>query len=82
MTSAHPTSVTKLIAETHTNPIKRCISNLFSTWPSLTYEAPMSISRSKARADVGAGDLTVVGVFRRTPGGRHAGDDMRNRADS
>lgn len=27
----------------------------------------------------GSGDLTVVGVFRRTAGGRHAGDDKRNR---
>jgi len=25
------------------------------------------------------GDLTVVGVFRRTAGGRRAGDDKRNR---
>ena len=27
----------------------------------------------------GCHDLTVVGVFRRTAGGRHAGDDKRNR---
>ena len=31
------------------------------------------------RGDRATGDLTVVGVFRRTAGGRHAGDHKRNR---